>query len=280
MTPVTPGTISSKLSTDSALDSTLLKKSSVNSLAECGWRDDVITQPDGTVITRQVPLTAEEFLHPQEGYHLPNSTFHDRVIYDIKDMLLNRYADLPDVDVFHDLLIKWDIPDLKDHAPDICVVFGLQNRDQNRTDFVVVEEGVRPAFILEVVSPRYRKEDRVTKVRHYQQAQVAEYVIVDRRKQRRQWIDEVLGYRLDDGQYLPLSPDEDGRILSEVLGLWISLQEGTIVLEDAATGERLLVSRELKRRAEQAEERAAQAEERAERLAERLRAMGMDPDQL
>lgn len=34
------------------------------------------------------------------------------------------------------------------------------------------------------------------------------------------YIDEVLGYRLDEeGQYLPLIPDEEGRVLSEAVGL-------------------------------------------------------------
>ena len=51
-------------------------------LAECGWRTELVTQPDGTIATLQVPLTASEFLHPQEGYQLPNSTFHDKRVAD------------------------------------------------------------------------------------------------------------------------------------------------------------------------------------------------------
>jgi hypothetical protein len=72
-----------------------------------------------------VPLTEEEFLHPQEGYHLPNSTFHDDAAGDAKDMLARRYANDPTAAVFRDLIVKWDIPTLGDHCPDTCVVFGL-----------------------------------------------------------------------------------------------------------------------------------------------------------
>lgn len=43
----------------------------------------------------------------------------------------------------------------------------------------------------------------------------------------------------------PITPDEEGRILCETVGLWISLREGRIVLEDAETGERLKTSQEL-----------------------------------
>lgn len=213
-------------------------------LAECGWRIEVVTQPDGTTAI-QVPLTAAEFLHPQEGYRLPNSTFHDNVAGDTKDMLTRRYASNRDVAVFRDLLIEWDIADLADHCPDTFVAFGLRNKVQNRTKFIVANEGVRPALIIEVVSPRYRKEDRETKVVQYAKAKVQEYVIIDRRNYQRQVLDEVLGYRLVGGYYQPITSDEEGRILCETVGLWISLQDGCLRMEDTQTGQRLKTSVEL-----------------------------------
>lgn len=245
---------------------TTTPKSQTSELAERGWRREIITNPDGTTDYIQVPLTSEEFLHPQEGYHLPNSTFHDNAAGDAKDMLTRRYAQDSETAVFRDLVIKWDIPGLRDHCPDVYLVFGVKNKAQNRTEFVVAQEGARPGLIIEVVSPRYRKEDRQIKVQQYAQAKVQEYAIIDRRTQRGQVIEEVLGYRLMEGQYLPLTPDDDGRILCETVGLWIGLQDGRVVMEDAQTGKRLLTSVEL--------------EERAARLAELLRAQGIDPDQV
>ncbi|HAX78098.1 MAG TPA: hypothetical protein DCY88_20315 [Cyanobacteria bacterium UBA11372] len=214
-------------------------------LAERGWRIQEEFQPDGTIINIKVPLTSEEFLHPQEGYHLPSNTFHKNISRDVEDMLLCRYANNPTVAVFQDLLIKWDIAGLKDHCPDVFVVFGIANKDVYRDSFEVSSEGVRPSLIIEVVSRRYRKEDREIKVIEYEQAQVQEYVIIDRRIQRGQTIDEVLGYRLVAGRYRPISPDEDGRILCETVGLWLSLQDGSFVMEDTQTGERLRTTKEL-----------------------------------
>jgi Uma2 family endonuclease len=250
---------------------TLAKTPSENrstDLAECGWREETIVQPDGTTLTLQVPLTEEEYLHPQEDYHLPNSTFHDQTVSDAREMLTLRYENRSDVAVFHDLLIKWDI-DLKDHSPDICVVFGIQDKQQNRETFVVVNEGVRPAFILEVVSPRYRRADRERKVVHYAVAGVEEYVIVDRRRYRGQILDEVLGYHLVSGHYQPITPDEEGRICCETVGLWVSLQQGRLVLEDTQTGERLLTPAELRQRAQQESQRAEQERLRAEQESQR-----------
>jgi Uma2 family endonuclease len=214
-------------------------------LAERGWRTEIKQQPDGTIIYSKVPLTSAEFLHPQEGYHLPTSKFHNNISRDAEDVLNRRYANNPTVEVFRDMLIKWDISELGDHSPDLFVVFGIQNKEQNRSSFVVAEEGVRPALIIEVVSPRYRKEDREIKVIDYEQAKVQEYVIIDRRNQRGQLIDEVLGYRLINERYRPVSPDDDGRILCETVGLWLSLQDGCLVMEDNQTGERLRTAREL-----------------------------------
>jgi hypothetical protein len=160
-------------------------------LSERGWRTEIVPQPDGSIIYIKIPLTAEEFLHPQEGYHLPNSAFHDDVAGDAKDMLARRY-------------------------------------DNDSTTAVF----------------------------------------------------DVLGYRLVEGHYLPLSPDENGRILCETVGLWIGLEDARVVMVDAESGDRLLSSRELEQRASQAEQRASQAEQRAARLADLLRSQGLDPDQV
>ncbi|GAA6616719.1 Uma2 family endonuclease [Scytonema sp. NUACC26] len=236
---------------------------------ERGWRTEIVTQPDGSEDYFRIPLTSEEFLHPQEGYRLPNSTFHEDIAGSVKDILTRRYANDRTTGVFRDLIVKWGTPDLKNHCPDTFVVFGLQNKEQVRTEFVVPDEGVRPGLIVEVVSPRYGKEDRETKVKQYARAGVREYLIFDRRKQRKQTIEEVLGYRLVDGQYLPLTPDEDGLILFETVGLSIGLQDGRVVMVDAQTGERLLTSQELEQLASQAEQRVSQAEQRASQSEQR-----------
>jgi Uma2 family endonuclease len=219
-------------------------RDSSTELIDCGWRMSEILRPDGTTEYITTPLTEQQFLHPQEGDRLPNSTFHDSIAGDAKDMLTRRYLNDPTVGIFRDLLIKWDI-DLGDHCPDTFVAFGIQNKEQNRTNFIVRDEGALPILVIEVVSPRFRKADREEKVVHYATAGVQEYVIFDRRRVRKQVLEEVLGYRLVNGHYQPIMPDEDDRILCRTVGLWISLQQGQVVMEDAQTGERLKTSAEL-----------------------------------
>jgi hypothetical protein len=85
------------------------------SRADCGWRFARLLHPNGTRIKIQVSLTPAEFLHPKEGYYLPNSTWHDRLIADTKDILERRYQGRSDVGVFSDLIIVWDL-ELGNHS--------------------------------------------------------------------------------------------------------------------------------------------------------------------
>jgi flagellar biosynthesis GTPase FlhF len=200
-------------------------------------------------------------------------------------------------------------------VPILAWYLTVQNKDEVRTDFLVNEEGTRPSLVVEVVSPRYRKEDREIKVRQYARAGVQEYIIFDRRRQRGQILDEVLGYRLIDNVYVPITPDDEGRILCETVGLLLGLHDGEVVVVDAQTQERLLRASELEQWAihaqqqaaeaqqqaaeaqqqaaeaqqratqaeeekSQAEQRASEAEQRAAQLAELLRSQGIDPDRI
>lgn len=257
-----------------------LPQFSVDELAECGWRYQTVTLDDGSTEERMVPLTEADFLHPQEDDHLPNSTFHDQNIRSLKDILVRRYALEPTVGVYGDLLVDWQRDDLKDHCADVFVAFGVSDRAAFRTRFRVLDEGTRPALVIEVVSPRYRKADREIKVEQYARAEVQEYLILDRRIQRGLILEEVLGYRLVQGSYLPISPDDDGRIYLATVDLSIGLQEQAVVVVDGTTGQRLLTAQELEQQVEQERLRAEQERLRAERLAEILRAQGIDPDQV
>ena len=265
-------------------------------LAETGWRMEWVTDEEGEEKLLYFPLTEDEFIHPKEDYHLPSNTFHENTRTEIKEILQRRYGQREDVGVFGDLIIRWGIKGLRDLCPDVCVVFGLRDKERDRSKFIVPEEGTKPAIVMEVVSPRYRTADRQTKVKQYARAGIPEYIIFDRRRQRGELRDEVLGYRLEGKNYLSIVPDEEGRIYSQVLDLSIAMLEGKVILFEGQTGEQLLTSQELEQlaqqqyeraeqehqraeqehqRAEQERQRAEQEHQRAEQLAQRLRQLGI-----
>src|SRR5688572_7375162 len=88
-----------------------------------GWREDVVHKPDGDIDLLQIPLTAEEALHPEEDFVGPEPSYQDVISDDICDMLRPHCAERdPKLKVARNLLIKWDKPALKKHAPDVCVI--------------------------------------------------------------------------------------------------------------------------------------------------------------
>ena len=70
--------------------------------------------------------------------------------------------------------IDWGVEGLPNPAPDISIIEGVNEPDRPRGVFYVSEEGVKPFFILEVVSPRYRRADVETKPEIYRKAGVCE----------------------------------------------------------------------------------------------------------
>ncbi len=234
---------------------------------EYGWRYEIVRATNGRETTVRIPLTYEEARHPEEGYVMPERTEHDFISDDLCDMFRAHAELTPDVAVFRNLVFVWDHPMVGNYAPDVAVVPNVRNRDANRRQFVVADEGTRPCLVIEVVSPRLRKDDRVDKVRDYALVGIQEYVYIDNRTRRGQTQWELAGFRLSGDHYLPILPDEDGALYLESVNLRIGLEDdGRVWLEDANTGKELLTNRQAQL-ALRIEEQARQAAEEAQQAA-------------
>jgi Uma2 family endonuclease len=239
-----------------------------------GWRYELVRDARGQERSIRVPLTPEEARHPKEGYVMPERTEHETISDDLADMLRGHFAAESTIAVFRDLVFEWDHPAVKSYAPDIAVVPDVRDRDINRGQFVVAEEGTRPNLIIEIVSRNSREEDRVNKVRNYALVGVREYVYIDIRMRRNELVSELVGFRLQDNQYLPILPDEDDALYLETVNLRIGLEGNRVWLEDGETGADLLNDLQVRRawraeqEARQAAEARAQAEEEARHAAE------------
>ncbi|NEO22509.1 MULTISPECIES: Uma2 family endonuclease [unclassified Moorena] len=199
-------------------------------------------------------------------------------------------------------------------GPDVFVVLGVPKAE--RLSWVVWEEGKAPDVIIELISDSTANTDKTTKKVVYQdQVRVPEYF----------WYDpfnpeDFAGFRLHNGVYQPLTEDEEGRLISERLGLalvrwqgvyknnvdttwlrWATLegivlptaeeiavqaqQQAAQAQQQAAQAQQQATQAQqqaiqAQQQATQAQQEAAQAQQRAEQLAARLRAMGVDPDQV
>jgi Uma2 family endonuclease len=158
-------------------------------------------------------------------------------------------------------------------GPDFFVVLGT-NREPRKSWVVWEEGGKYPDLVVEVLSDSTADIDRNLKKEIYQNIwRTPNYF----------WFDpdslEFQGFHLVDGLYYPLEPDQNGRLWSQPLGLFLGLHEtklrffsaaGELVTtptEDALTSQFAL---------HEAQQQVEQERLRANRLAARLRELGID----
>jgi hypothetical protein len=148
-----------------------------------------------------------------------------------------------------------------------------------------------PLFVLEVVSPTYRKEYS-TKLETYQDLGVLYYVIYSSRRRRKPHL-EV--HKLVNGKYElqsghPFWMPEIGLGIGCERGNYSGVTREWLYWYDA-DGKRYLTPEEQvkqsvqraqqeSQRADQLTERAEQLDRRAQQLAQQLRDLGVDPDNL
>lgn len=198
-----------------------------------GWRYVQHDAGDGNITVEQVPLALEDILHPEEGDQVTHSDAHQRRRRYLCNIFEARLAHDPQAVVLDDVRVKWDLPELKPHGPDIMVILGVRER-KNWSTFDVAQEGVRPAVIVEITSPETRALDLSVKLDEYDLAGVPLYVIVDAVQRQGREALRLLGYRQTATAYEVLPPDEQGRLYLEPLRLYLGVSAGELVCYDEA----------------------------------------------
>jgi Uma2 family endonuclease len=117
-------------------------------------------------------------------------------------------------------------------SPDVFVALGIG--DAERDAYFTWKEGKGPDLVVELTSPRTRKEDFDKKFTIYQDVlKVPEYFLFDPRSQ---YLDPPLqGYRLREGRYERIEPI-DGRLPSATTGLHLERDGRDVKLFDPRTG--------------------------------------------
>jgi len=124
-------------------------------------------------------------------------------------------------------------------APDVMVAFVPQ---RPRDSYDLQQEGVFPAFVLEVLSQSSVARGTDRKRRLYEALGAQEYVLFA--PEARLLSPPLQGYRRgESGRFEPLRPDVGGRLWSEALGLWL-MAEGGALRAVQADGQLLLTHEE------------------------------------
>ena len=237
-----------------------------------GWRDISTKMPDGTVRTRRMALTLKDCLYPEEGDHMSNNFEHHTISHYLAGAIGQALVGVAGVLVSVDLKFFWGRTDMGNHSPDIAVTFGVRDAaKKRRPSFNVVEEGVRPTVIFEIVSPNLRENDVATKLDEYYRLGIPYYVIVDQEDEDSPRT--LSGYRWTPTGYSPLPADVRGWIWIDPLKLWLEAEEFDVVCYDM-TGKRIMGEMELKQLAERERDRADAERIKAEQ--EKARADALD----
>jgi len=175
------------------------------------------------------------------------------------------FEDQSDVYVAANNFIYYDESDKTARfSPDVYVVFGVKKKQ--RRIFKTWVEKHMPSIVFEASSRGTWLEDIGNKKALCQRMGVKEYILFD---PERDYLKPPLqGFRLIDGQYVPIEPDAQGCLVSETLALKMRLTaEGQLRFLDPKTGATLPRMHDLKLKADTATADALKARNETRREA-------------
>jgi Uma2 family endonuclease len=227
-----------------------------------------------------------DIIYPEsDGQPMADNTKQFEWIVVIKENLELLFADNPDVFVAGDLL--WypvEGSNTIRRAPDTMVAFG-RPKGHRGSYLQWIEENIPPQVVFEILSPGNTLKEMAQKLRFYDRYGVEEYYLYDPDKNDLTgWLRSESGLEVIDNIAGWVSPR---------LGVRFELTEDELQIY-RPDGQRFTTYVELARRAEQAEVTLQQTEatlkqtealleqerQRSQNLEARLRALGVDPEQL
>ena len=204
----------------------------------------------------------ETELYPEtDGKPMAVSDLHRRILTRILQTLENHFTQSPEVYVSGDILMYY----MEGHpqkvvSPDVLVTFGIGQKP--RLTYKVWEEGKVPDFVMEFSSKSTYRNDLREKMELYASLGIQDYVLYD--AEGLYLPTPLMGFTLVDGRYVAISPNADGGLYSEVLGLEFRVRDMHFGIYDPVSETWLQTPAEVaEARAENAEARAENAEARA-----------------
>jgi len=242
-----------------------------------GYRTIIGYDDEGKSVFSYRPLTPDDLLDPEEGDVYMQGNLHEKDVDRLRGIFRYHLRNRENITIYSDIKIIWETGKSENPAPDVSIIADVRDPEKPRGSFCVPEEGTKPFFVLEVVSPRYRREDIEKKPEIYRRNGVFEYIIVDPGLKGNEISYTVSGYRLIGNRYVRMTPDDRKRIYSRTTDVWVGASESgdRLIVYDGKTDEEILSDGE---RADKAETRADKAEEELRRLRAKLGAVGISAD--
>lgn len=207
-----------------------------------------------------------------DGLPMAESDFQRKPLLYAVDVLDIYFEDREDIYVSGNLFIYYEEGNPEAVVvPDVFVVVGAPKRD--RLSYLLWQEPKAPDFVMEITSRSTRSVDQGPKRGIYAFLGVQEYWQYDPTGDY--LVPSLQGFRLIDRNYYPLPPthlpDETLSLHSEVLGLDLRLEHGSLSFYDPAAGQKLLSHQEAEQACREAEQARREAEQARQEAEERMR---------
>ena len=175
-------------------------------------------------------LTVDPFTPTVRASDLPyedglplESSWHLDAMYLLITILRYFWRDRADVYIGGNMFIYFDPDQVKTRnfrGPDFFVIKGVRDNRPRKSWVVWEEEGLTPDFVIELASDSTLHFDLTGKKTIYEQMlKTSEYLVYDPDTEG------LRGWRLAAGRYEPITPNEQGWLWCNELGLWLGVAD-------------------------------------------------------
>jgi Uma2 family endonuclease len=186
--------------------------------------------PDGTTRSTEVPLTEEDFLHPQEEDKFVATDWHQIGLRYLHYALELGGENLTKPKVVSELLTDWH-EGIRPHRPDAAVFENFPDDwDQMQGTVSLRETGAVIRAVFEITSPSTRHVDLGKKFDGFLSVGIPYYIVFDLANPAGP--PRLLGFRYVRGQYQLLQESPKLGVMVPRLGLWFRLEGHRIVVAD------------------------------------------------
>jgi Uma2 family endonuclease len=217
--------------------------------------------------TRASPDLIDGVYYPsEEDMPMAETGIHAQAMIRLFQLLRRVFGRREDVYVAVNMFWYWERGNpAACSSPDVMVNLGVRGNHERRSFRTWLEGGVVPAVTFEMASENTWRTHLNENRPEYERLGVREFFMFD--PEDLYLPQQLLGFRLEDGRYVPLTADETGAMLSQELNLLLIPDGAFLRLADPAT------RRFIPTDAEEVEEKERRADEESRRAnAERQRA--------
>ena len=180
-----------------------------------------------------IPLQHEIHYPESDGQPMGETPEHIQVLMDLIHALNRRYADVPNVYVWGNMMFYYVQGDPRSCvSPDVFLVKGIDKQKQRRT-YKLWEEKV-PCLVIEATSESSRQQDQGAKKDLYERLGVEEYFLFDPLGEYLR--PRLQGYRLVNRRYQRQLPAADGSLESRTIGCSLTPEGHRLRLRDSQSG--------------------------------------------